>query len=148
MQTGAVVGSHTIRGRVVRQQLDILEAAGYSAERFIWIHTQVEDDFDLHLELARRGCWIEYDSLGSAAGKDDALHIERIQRVLDAGLAHRLLLSHDRGWYDPSKPDGGSQLPYTYLCDHFLPQLRQAGVDAALLHLLTVENPFRVFARW
>ena len=29
-ETNAVIGSHTIRGRVVREQLDILETAGYS----------------------------------------------------------------------------------------------------------------------
>ncbi len=144
-KTNAVIGSHTIRGRVVREQLDILEATGYTAERFIWIHTQVEDDFALHLELAQRGCWIEYDSLG--VPQDDALYIERIQHVLDAGLTHRLLLSHDRGWYDPSKPGGGKQSPYTYLCDHFLPKLRHAGIDEALIHQLTVENPFHAYAR-
>lgn len=143
--TGAVIGSHTIRGRVVGDQLDIIEAAGYSPDRFIWIHTQVEPEFDLHLAMARRGCWIEYDSIGSA--ESDDLHIERILRLLDAGLGHRLLLSHDRGWYDPSRPQGGTQLSYTYLVDSFLPKLRCAGVDEATIQQLTVDNPFLAFAR-
>ncbi|MFN8445616.1 MAG: esterase [Caldilineaceae bacterium] len=143
--TGAVIGSHTICGRVVKDQLDIIEAAGYRPDRFIWIHTQVEPDFELHLAMARRGCWIEYDSIGSA-NRDD-LHIERILRLLDAGLGHRLLLSHDRGWYDPSKPHGGTQLPYTYLVETFLPKLRRAGVDEATIQHLTVRNPFLAFAR-
>lgn len=143
--TGAVIGSHTIRGRVVSDQLDIIEAAGYRADRFIWIHTQVEEQFDLHLTMARRGCWIEYDSIGNP--ESDELHIERILRLLDAGLGHRLLLSHDRGWYDPSKPHGGTQLPYTYLVESFLPKLRQAGVDETTIQQLTVRNPFLAFAR-
>jgi phosphotriesterase-related protein len=42
--TQAVIGSHTIRGRVVADQIEILERAGYSAQRFIWIHTQAEPD--------------------------------------------------------------------------------------------------------
>src|SRR5512139_923048 len=63
-KTNAVIGSHTIRGRVVRDQLDIIEAMGYTAERFIWIHTQDEQDFALHLEMAQRGAWLEYDSIG------------------------------------------------------------------------------------
>ena len=54
-ETGAIIGSHTIRGRVVRDQLDILEEAGGNVERFIWIHTQAEPDFSLHLEVAQRG---------------------------------------------------------------------------------------------
>ena len=54
-ETGAVIGSHTIRGRVVREQLEIVESAGYTAERFIWIHTQAEPDVALHREIAQRG---------------------------------------------------------------------------------------------
>jgi phosphotriesterase-related protein len=141
--TNAVIGSHTIRGRVVRDQLDIVAAMGYTAERFIWIHTQAEPDFALHLELGRRGAWLEYDAIGS----DDVRDLENIRRLLDAGLGERLLLSHDRGWYDPALPGGGVPKPYTYLSDHFLPKLRVAGVDEATIRQLTHVNPFRAFAR-
>jgi phosphotriesterase-related protein len=142
----AIIGSHTIRGRVVRDQLDIIEAAGYTAYRFIWIHTQAEPDFDLHLEMARRGTWLEYDAIGSPDFSDD-FFIERIQRVLEAGFGHKLLLSHDRGWYDPAQPGGGVPKPYTYLCQHFLPKLRASGVDEAAIRQLTHTNPFNAFAR-
>jgi phosphotriesterase-related protein len=144
--TNAVIGSHTIRGRVVRDQLKIIEEAGYSPERFIWIHTQAEPDFDFHIEIARRGAWIEYDAIGSDHVNDDYF-LEHIQRVLDAGLGDHLLLSHDRGWYDPALPDGGTPKPFTYLSETFLPKLRQAGVDELTIRQLTQSNPFRAFAR-
>jgi phosphotriesterase-related protein len=144
--TNAVIGSHTIRGRVVREQLDILDNAGYRADRFIWIHTQAEADFALQLEMARRGAWLEYDAIGSDAF-NDAWFIEHIHRLLDAGFGAQLLLSHDRGWYDPSKPGGGVQLPFTYLCESFLPKLRESGVDEDTIAQLTVTNPWRAFAR-
>lgn len=141
--TNAVIGSHTIRGQVVRDQLDIIEAMGYSTDRFIWIHTQAEPDFELHLEMARRGAWLEYDGIGN----DDQRDLENIQRLLDAGLGHQLLLSHDRGWFDPALPGGGIPKPYTYLSDHFLPKLRAVGVDETTIHQLTHINPFQAFAR-
>jgi phosphotriesterase-related protein len=144
--TGAVIGSHTIRGRVVQDQLDILEAAGYTAERFIWVHTQAEPNFDLHLALARRGVWIEYDAIGSA-GFTDEFFIGRIQQLLAAGYGHRLLLSQDRGWYDPSQPGGGVPQSYTYLNQSFLPKLRGAGVDEITIHQLMHTNPFLAYAR-
>jgi phosphotriesterase-related protein len=144
-QTNAVIGSHTIRGRVVVDQLDILEAAGYTPGRFIWIHTQAEPDFALHLELGRRGCWLEYDAIGSDAFPDEWF-IDHIRRLLDAGLGGQLLLSHDRGWYDPSQP-AARPLPFTYLSEVFLPKLAAAGVDAATISQLTVDNPFNAFAR-
>lgn len=145
-KTNAVIGSHTIRSAVVQNQLEIIENAGYTMERFIWIHTQAEPDFNMHLEVARRGAWIEYDSIG-ADDVDDQQMIEHILRILEAGLGHRLLLSHDRGWYDPAQPGGGIPKPFTYISESFLPQLRAAGVDDGVILQLTNINPFQAFAR-
>jgi phosphotriesterase-related protein len=143
--TGAVIGSHTIRGRVVREQLAIIEAAGYTSGRFIWIHASAEPDIDINIEIARRGAWIEYDWIGDP-GTDDAF-IDRIHRLLDAGLERQILLSQDRGWYDPAQPGGGVPKPYTYLSEHFLPKLRAAGVAEQTIRQLTAANPFTAFAR-
>ena len=142
--TNAIIGSHTIRGRVVRDQLAILDAVGAPLDRFIWIHTQAEPDHALHLEMARRGIWLEYDAIGSG---DDAVFINLITRALDAGLGDQVLLSHDRGWYDPALPGGGTPKPYTYLAEQFLPKLRAAGADDDTIRKLTHDNPFRAYAR-
>lgn len=144
--TGSVIGSHTIRGRVVRDQLDIIEAAGLTPDRFIWIHTQAEPSSSIHLEVARRGAWIEYDAIGSD-DFDDTYFVERIVDALDAGLGGRLLLSQDRGAFDPAQPGGGTPRPYTYLIERFLPRLQTEGLDAAEIARLTEHNPFEAFAR-
>ena len=143
--TNAVIGSHTVRGRVVMDQLAIVEAAGYSPSRFISIHTQAEPDFAMHLAVARRGAWLEYDWIG-VHGSDES-YIANILRVLDAGFGDQLLLSQDRGWYDPALPGCGTPRPYTYLSDVFLPKLEAAGVNAATSGMIMRDNPFRAFAR-
>jgi phosphotriesterase-related protein len=158
--TGAAIGSHTIRGRVVRDQLRIVEARGFSPERFIWIHAHVEPDVELNLEMARRGVWIEYDGIGSDEVEDaqfrereettsqvDNDTLSRMLRLLDAGFGGRLLISHDRGWYDPGQPGGGTPRPLTYIAKRFLPRLRQAGMDEPIIRRITCDNPFRAFAR-
>ena len=142
-KTNAVIGSHTIRGEVVREQLNIIEEMGYTSERFIWIHTHIEPDFAFHLEIARRGAWLEYDGIGNQDEQD----LQNIQRILDAGLSDSLLLSHDRGWFDPALPGGGIPRPYTYLFEHFLPKLRAQGIPEDTIRKLTQDNPFRAFAR-
>ena len=144
--TQAVIGSHTIKGRVVRDQLGIIEAEGYDANRFIWIHTQAEPDFALHLEMAKRGAWVEYDALGNPDAPDDDTIIRYIQALFSAGFEKQILLSHDRGWYDPGTPDYVPK-PYTYLSEVFVPKLRVAGFDAAAIRQLTEANPFEAFAR-
>ena len=143
-QTGAIIGSHTIKGRVVLDQLDIIEAEGGSASRFISIHTQAEPDFALHQAVFDRGAWLEIDNIGWVPDAED---IDLVMRSLEAGQGERLLLSHDSGWYDPAKPGGGTPRAYTHLVDSFLPGLRRAGVDEGTITRLTHDNPFEAFAR-
>jgi phosphotriesterase-related protein len=143
--TGAAVGSHTIRGRVACTQLDVLEAAGASPDRFVWIHAHQEPDITIHHDLAGRGAWIEYDGIGEP--DDDDRFIDLILRALDAGLANRVLLSHDRGWYDPAQPGGGTPKPFTYLTEVFLPRLNAVGVEDATIRQMTATNPFEAFSR-
>lgn len=145
-ETGAIIGSHTIKGMVVKNQLRIIEDEGYTPNRFIWIHTQAENNFDLQLEIARQGAWLEYDSIGGDWIPEETF-LDNIPRLLDAGFGEQLLLSHDRGWYDPSQPGGGVAKPFTYLSEIFLSKLEQIGLDDATLDHLTHANPFHAFAR-
>jgi phosphotriesterase-related protein len=143
-RTGAVIGSHTMRGRVALQQLDIIEDEGYTAGRFIWIHTQKETDLGFHDAAVARGAWIEYDHVFRDPDEEvKAL----ILRALEAGQVRQLLVSHDVGWFDPAKPGGGTQRSYTHLSDVMMPLLRAAGVDEATLKILTEDNPFDAYAR-
>ncbi|MDQ4044823.1 MAG: esterase [Chloroflexota bacterium] len=145
IETGATIGSHTVRGSVARNQLDIIEAVGAPPDTFVWIHAHQEPDVAIHHELGRRGTWIEYDGIGEPA--DDERFIDLIQRGLDAGLEGRLLLSQDRGWYDPAQPGGGTPKPFTWLPEQFLPRLVDAGVDEETIDRLMRRNPFDAFAR-
>lgn len=143
-RTNAVIGSHTIKGRVVLDQLAIVEAEGSSASRFISIHAQQEKDFGLNREVADRGAWIEYDHIGRAPDNEV---LALVLRALDAGLERQLLLSHDLGWFDPAKPGGGTPRPFTHLVDSFLPSLKETGVSDQLIVRLTCDNPFDAFSR-
>lgn len=143
--TNAVIGSHTIKGSTVRTQLDLLEKAGYRADRFIWIHAQAEPDFNLHIEMAKRGAWISYDNIGSA--ESDEVCLNCLLKMVNLGFAGQLLISHDRGWYDPAKPHGGVAEPFTYIVETFLPKLRTAGLEETVVRKLMKDNPFHAFAR-
>lgn len=144
VRTGAVIGSHTQRGRVAMRQLDILEEEGCSANRFIWIHTQNEKDHGFHDAAVSRGAWIEYDHV-SRAPDDDVKAL--ILRALEAGSGGSLLISQDVGWFDPAKPKGGVPRTYSYLSDVMIPLLQNAGVDEQTLKMLTADNPFEAYSR-
>jgi phosphotriesterase-related protein len=146
-ETGATIASHTIGGAVAKREVDVLAEAGHDLSRFVWVHAQTEPNSAIHQELARRGVWIEFDTIGVPAQHEPQLRA--VLAMLDAGLAGNIMLSHDAGWYDPSQPDG---VPahgfrgYTALVEEFIPALKARGVSDATIRQLTVENPARAFA--
>lgn len=147
-RTGAVIASHTIGGRVAREEMDVLDAAGHDLRRFIWIHAQTEPDVSILEEAARRGAYVELDSVGAPFQSQPEL-LERVARLLDTGLMKHILLSHDAGWFDPSSSDG---LPkegyrgYTALVRDFIPALLARGVREEQIYSMTVLNPREAFA--
>jgi phosphotriesterase-related protein len=146
--TGAVIASHTVGGRVAKQEMDVLEAAGLDLHRFIWVHAQTEPDLSILVGAARRGAYVELDSVGAPHQSQPQL-IETALGLIEAGLIEHLLLSHDAGWYNPARPDG---LPdegyrgYTALVKDFIPALLQRGVSEEQVHQITVKNPAKAFA--
>jgi phosphotriesterase-related protein len=144
-KSNALIASHTIRARVVEQQIAVMEEEGFNLERFVWVHAQV-DTLETNLALAKHGLWIEYDGInGSEEG--DAEYIRRIQSMVEAGHEDQVLLSMDRGWYTPAEPGGGTPQPFTMLAEVFLPKLRAAGFSEAMIEKFTAANPFNAFAR-
>ncbi len=142
-ETGAAIASHTPTGSNAVRQVDILESID-PAIRFIWVHAQNESNRNIHVQLAARGVYIEFDSLGWNPS-DDLTYITAIKNLLAAGHGDRILLSHDAGWYQPGSANGGTQKPFTYLIDTFIPKLRDAGVDDATIRMITQTNPVRAF---
>jgi len=142
-ETGAAIASHTTAGNNAMRQIQILESISPTI-RFIWVHAQNESNRNLHQQMAARGAYIEFDSLGWNPGQDTTL-IGAIKDLLAAGFGDRILLSHDAGWYRPGEPNGGTQKPYTYLGDSFIPKLKTAGLDDATIRMLTETNPIRAF---
>ena len=142
-ETGAAIASHTPTGSNAVRQVDILEAID-PAIRFIWVHAQNESNRNIHRQLTARGVYIEFDSLGWSPGQDST-YISAIKELLAAGHGDRILLSHDAGWYQPGSANGGTQKPFTYLIDTFIPKLRDTGVDDATIRMITQTNPVRAF---
>ena len=144
VRTGALIGSHTVDGRVVLEQLDVVAEEGLAPDRFLSIHTQAVADAGLRQAIVDRGAWIEYDHVGQG---DDADALALVLTSLAAGHEARMLLSHDAGWFDPALPGGGTQRPFTTLTASFLPALRAAGVGEDVIVQITQRNPFAAFAR-
>jgi phosphotriesterase-related protein len=130
------------------EQLDVLEEAGLDLRRFIWVHAQTEPDLAVLAEAARRGAYLELDSVGAPYQSQEDL-LDTAVSLIEAGFANRLMLSHDAGWYNPAREDGKPEdgfRGYTALVRDFLPGLQSRGIGEEQLHLITVINPAEAFA--
>lgn len=145
LYTGAAIGSHTIAGYVAQSQVSIMEDEGVDPSRFVWIHAVAEADFNYHLKLAKKGCFLEYDWANS--DKNDAICVDLIQKIKESGYPDKVLVSMDSGWYNPRYKNGGIINGYTHLTDCFLPKLAEAGFSNTEIDQIMHDNVFAAFGR-
>jgi len=104
--------------------------------------------FHRNIEAARRGAYLEIDSIGGTWQSQTQL-LENVLGVIEAGYIDNLLLSHDAGWYNPACLDGMPEegfRSYTVLMTEFFPALREYGVTEEQISRITIDNPARAFA--
>jgi phosphotriesterase-related protein len=148
-QTGAVIASHTIGGKLAEAEMNLLESYGLDLNRFIWTHAQSEGDKNIHLAAAKKGVYISIDAVGSGWVPDEDM-LEATLNLIDAGFTEKILLSHDAGWYDPSQangqPEGDGIRGYTALFQSFIPELLNRGVSETTIKQITIHNPANAFS--
>jgi phosphotriesterase-related protein len=71
--------------------------------------------------------------------------LSSIRYLDERGCFHRILLSHDAGWFDPAKPDGGDFRGSTTLFTKLVPLMREQGFFGRKNKPSFVENPARAF---
>lgn len=151
LRTGMPVASHTGPGHLARAQAEILDSMGVELSSFIWVHAQ-SGTIDEMKELAGRGVWISIDNFrhrpAITPGNRNSVewYSMLLKSLKEAGFLHKVLLSHDSGWYEPGKPGGGKISGFTDLFDYLLPELKKQGFTQQDLDQLLVTNPSRAFS--
>jgi predicted metal-dependent phosphotriesterase family hydrolase len=141
--TGLIIAVHTGAGPGL-MQLEILKAAGVSPAAWIWVHAQNAEDADI-LAAAKQGAWVSFDGIGPET-LDRHLDLCKIMR--DENMLDQVLISHDAGWYDPGKPEGGTFRDFQLLFTEFLPMLKAEGfTDAEIDQLLNTQPRPRICHR-
>lgn len=138
--TGLTIAVHTGQGPG-NAQLDELSRHGVAPAAFVWVHAQGAPD-DALITAAAAGAWLSFDGLAESS---QSRHLELCRLFRHRGQLDRVLLSHDAGWFDPAKPNGGSFRPYDLLFTGFLPQLRAAGFSEDDIRQILVLNPAKAF---
>ncbi len=142
LRTGLTICSHTGPASAAFEQLDILRDSGVRPDAFVWVHAQAEKDKTLHLKAARSGAWVSLDGIGWG---DFDSYADSLARLRAEGLLHRVLISHDAGWYKPGEPEGGSFTGFTAIFKELMPRLKAKGFGEEDFRQLLVKNPAEAF---
>jgi phosphotriesterase-related protein len=132
--------------------LDILEEEGANLAHVALSHCDQLLEPEWHARIAERGVMLCFDTFGSEFAYEsdgsreptDAERIGCLRRLLDAGRAGQLLLSHDMCTRLQLHRWGGSG--FDHLLVEIVPLLRNGGVPQSDLDLMLVANPARLLA--
>jgi len=142
LSTGAAIACHTASGIAAMHLLRILEDESVNANRLIVVHSDAEENLEYHLEIARKGAWVEYDALREESAEKT---LGLIEFIIKNGFEDQLLLSQDAGWYQVGEKRGGNIRGYAYLVRDFIPMMLQRGFGRELINRILVDNPARAF---
>ncbi|MBA7520951.1 Phosphotriesterase homology protein [subsurface metagenome] len=143
LKTGLTIASHTGKAMPALEQINILKEEGVDPLAFIWVHAQVDENLEYHVEAAQMGAWISFDGLGW--GKPE-IYVHLLANMKFQDLLHKILISHDAGWYHVGEPNGGNFIGFTTLFDKLLPALKNSGFTNDEINLLLVINPAEAYS--
>jgi 5-phospho-D-xylono-1,4-lactonase len=144
-ETGAPITTHTTAGTGALDQTELLAAAGADLSHVCIGHVDRLLDWELHLELARRGVFLGYDCVSKQQYAPDEERVRFIVRLVEEGHGGQICLSGDLARRGYLEAWGGSP-GYRYILHVFLPRLRVAGLEDEQVESLVVDNPARFLA--
>ncbi len=144
LKSGLTIASHTGPAPPAFAQIKVLKEEGVSPEAFIWVHAQ-KGSIESHVKAIEKGCWVSLDGVKpkEAIIKD---YVSMLSNLKEHNLLHRVLISHDAGWYSPGKSGGGGFRSYTSIFDHLIPALRRNGFSDKEINMLLKTNPQNAFS--
>lgn len=143
-RTGVTITTHAARWPVGLVQLDLLAEEGVDPRRVIVGHCDTVPDPAYHLELARRGAFVQFDTIQGESEYDTRNRIGWIRALVAAGFEDRVLLSHDVCLRSNLSTFGGPG--YVYILATFRERLRRAGLATDVVARFLVDNPRRALS--
>ena len=135
-----------------REQLDIYETAGVDLAHLCIGHqstiTPADDPgWEVHKEIARRGAFIGFDTVGhrmSSSFIPERVKVQMVVDAIEAGFEDQILLSSDFANTTQIKANWGNG--FSTVLVQFVPKLRYYGVGDETLQKILVDNPRRWLA--
>jgi len=144
--TGTTITTHTSHyGELGLDQVALLMGEGVPAERIVIGHMGDRRGLDIERPVLDTGVFLEIDHVGFAEYQTDDRRADHVAALVRDGFTDQLLVSSDVCFRTHLHVYGGRG--YDHLIERFLPKLRDRGVSEEAIRRITVDNPWRAFAR-
>jgi phosphotriesterase-related protein len=146
--TGVPIITHTERGTLGIEQLDIFKSEGADLSRIVIGHTCSNSNIAYYLDIIERGAYAGFDRIGWTEFQRDEVRLVAIAGLIGAGYADKIVLSQDvLGVMAvvPGLPVPKEERKVTYLDDEFIPRLLQGGIAPKSIKQILTNNPKRIF---
>jgi phosphotriesterase-related protein len=151
-RTGMCLSIHP--GRNVAAPMDAIRtvvSAGGDPKRTIVCHLdRTLFDINDYLELAKTGCYLEFDLFGWETRHyplseidmpNDAVRVDNIMQLVEAGHIDQILVSHDVDSKLRLRVYGGEG--YQHILENVVPVMRRKGLNESQVSHILIENPRR-----
>jgi phosphotriesterase-related protein len=140
-RTGLTITTHAARWPVGLPQLDLLAEEDVDPARVVVGHCDMVPDPGYHLAVARRGAFVQFDTVQGESEYDTVCRVAWIRALAEEGFLDRVLLSQDVCLRSNLAALGGPG--YAYVPTAFAERLRTEGFTDAEVRRLLVDNPRR-----
>ena len=142
--TNLPIFTHTgIPGKSALEQLDIFEDVGVDPKKVVIGHVGnlVDPNVEVHRAICRRGAYIGFDRQGAPG---DTQQVPMVIKLLEAGYANNIMIASDLSNIAQTKQGKGPG--YARALTVFVPKLKEAGANEAVLKQIMNDNPRQFLA--
>lgn len=139
-ETNAPIWIHTEAGTMGMEMLDILEGEGVDLTMVVVGHSDRNADPYYHLQLAKRGAYIQFDGPSKIKYHPDSTRVMLIKNLIDHGFIRQLLISGDMGRQQYLEGYGGGP-GFKFIKTKFIPRLIDEGISKEEIKTIFVDNP-------
>jgi len=158
--TGIPITTHTeVEEYIGLAQIAIFEEEGVDLNRVYIGHCNDSTNLDYLITMLKKGVWLGLDRTGPGMAEPGVTRPEweertnTIKRLVDAGWAHRIMLSHDwMAYMGFAGPEHGSSehrdknpAGWTFILTKVIPKLHEMGVTREQTDAILYDNPVHFF---
>lgn len=140
--TGAPIYTHTTLSTLALEQAQFLTSQGVTPDKIVIGHLDLAGNLDLIRRVLETGVNIGFDTVGKTDYLPDERRIEMLLELEAEGLAGHVVLSMDITRKSQLQAFGGKG--YTWLTDHFLPDLLESGLQPETVRQMLIRTPDRI----